>query len=447
MRQAGDRIPRPPVRRKPAPRPPTRRQPHPETFGPVKAPGFQGAQRQAAKKERKAATRVQRPVLPSFPLLPKYTPAQKRAIVGAHSKAINKQRQPGETSMDVVRRLHETGDAQTRQALKVLGRALGPRLTPAQARTQARRVASHAAREPGAEAEDRAGWPADRGVEPVALPAVAGAQRDRGDAPGEDRGFYGSRIVNDAVSLPRNTVLSGYLLGRAGVKAAQGHPEEAKSLAHQFVRHDPLALLAQGKFREAAIAGGEHPLSTALELGGLRAGGASLAKLTGTSLEREARTLPGTSLVEERRYGHPLSKVAARKLDARRTRKYDERTARGRQLEAQGHEEAAQEQFRKAGRPPSMVSDRYIEHRADVTEGMSQPGRRRGRAEVSQAYRGTRKQEGMLVPVGQGGHLEREIATGTVPAKVLENGRVDVADLRVRLGDRAEAARGAAGAS
>lgn len=439
MRQAGDRIPGPgaTVPRKPAPRRRTRKPPA-EPFGPLKTPGFQQAQRKASQCTQRAETRLSEPVLPSFPLLKHYTPAQKRAIVGAHSKAIQKQRQPGESAMDTVRRLRATGDAQTRQSIEVLRRALT--ITSKQRKAAQQRYARQPQAKPGPKPKRS---------------AVGGALAPLGTAenfllspehnaiaamhPGKIGGFYGSRLWGDAVSIPRNTVLSAYLTGRAGVKAAQGDTGPAKELAHQFVHHDPIALAVQGKFKQAAIEAGNHPLNTALELGGVRAGGASLARLTGTSLEREARTLPGTALVEERRAGHPLSKIAQEKLDARRARKYEEHTARGRKLEAQGEDAAAEEQFQKAGRHPGMVSDQYIEHRADVSEGMSQPGRRRGRTEVSRAYRGKgRKQDGMIVPVGEGGHVEREIATGTVPAKVMENGRVDVADLRARLEKRAD---------
>lgn len=259
-------------------------------------------------------------------------------------------------------------------------------------------------------------------------------------------GKFGDRALANAISLPRNVVLSTYLTGRAAVKAAEGHPQELKALGQQIKQHDPFALLAQGKFGKALHEGLQNPLNTALEGRGLFYGGGNLAgRLAGLSTKREAAVLPSTAMEQARTYSqHPLVQALERRREARQAARYDQHTARGRALEAQGHEDAALAEFQKAGRPPSMVTDKQIQHRADVSESMGQPARRRGRTQVAQDYKGqkvllkpSRSRPGMLVPVQEGGHLQGEIARGIVPARILPNGRVDVGDLRARLVDRA----------
>lgn len=75
----------------------------------------------------------------------------------------------------------------------------------------------------------------------------------------------------DAINLPANIIPMAYIPAEAVYKAVKGDPEHWNQLVEDFKTHDAWALLAQGKFAEAAEAAAEHPLWTALEaVGGVR---------------------------------------------------------------------------------------------------------------------------------------------------------------------------------
>jgi hypothetical protein len=83
--------------------------------------------------------------------------------------------------------------------------------------------------------------------------------------------LYGN-ILKDTKELVTGTPASLYLTAHAGVKAAEGHPQEIKKLFKDFKNTDALALAAQGRFKEAGKAAYNRPVSTGLELSGIKAG-------------------------------------------------------------------------------------------------------------------------------------------------------------------------------
>lgn len=129
-------------------------------------------------------------------------------------------------------------------------------------------------------------------------------------------------ILTDTKELVTGTPASVYLTAHAGVQAAKGHPGEAKKLWKNFKDTDALALAAQGKFKEAGKAAFERPVSTGLELSGVRAGigrtaGAAARKAPSAAIRKAGFTeradlrlykgsLPGEGPAIGRRYSKDL---------------------------------------------------------------------------------------------------------------------------------------------
>jgi hypothetical protein len=99
--------------------------------------------------------------------------------------------------------------------------------------------------------------------------------------------------LSDLISLPAQVPPSVYLVGKAGVEAAQGRPQTWERLKTSFLKHDALALLAQGKGSEALKAAGEHPVYTGLEALGVKAA-------VGRGVSAPGRLLESGKPVEQR---------------------------------------------------------------------------------------------------------------------------------------------------
>jgi hypothetical protein len=208
---------------------------------------------------------------------------------------------------------------------------------------------------------------------------------------------FATPIAHDAISLPANVVTGLYYSGHAGVKAAEGHPEEAKRLWKSFKQTDPVALAVQGKFRKALIAAGQHPVAASLEVTGV---GGTVSRLAGraerlgtgtAAAARATRRLPGTQLGEVRRYSPGVIGRGAQVARERRgIAKAARLTERARAAEAKGpagFDRARTLRQRAGAVDPQRLPERYIEHRVDVREGLAQSVRRPHRMETAQAVR------------------------------------------------------------
>lgn len=225
-----------------------------------------------------------------------------------------------------------------------------------------------------------------------------------------------TRGGRDAVALPANVVVGAYHTGAALEKAIpvpglkKSDTREVKALWNEFKKSDPIALAAQGKFKQAAIAGGQHPLATSLELvggvgsadrlaGAVRHPGAAAARLVGgpeaaaraatRAVERRrrpVRRIPGTNLEERRQYAKGAGMSALqRRHDVRGLRKVNRLTTKARALEAQGGQTAKVERLRERAQnaDPTRVPDRYVHGRVDALEAQTQSMRRPGRSATS----------------------------------------------------------------
>ncbi len=147
-----------------------------------------------------------------------------------------------------------------------------------------------------------------------AIPGVAGA------------------ALGDLLTLPAQVLPSAYLTTRAGVKAATGDTQEIEDLRKGFMDTSALAALAyQQNPGEALKRFGEHPIYTALEAYGLKAGAGELAGRAGRRLggvtpdqvggagPRPALQVYGDVRMQRPGYSTDLFKeLAERRRDARR---------------------------------------------------------------------------------------------------------------------------------
>ena len=158
------------------------------------------------------------------------------------------------------------------------------------------------------------------------------------------------RVGKDLVNLPAQALPSLYVPAAGLVEAAQGDPERLQRFAKDFDRTDPVWNLAaaavegaggdhdaaQERLRRARDAALEHPGLTALEAFGVAKGvshGAGalarspvspkVLRQAAATTGREARTLPGTDLVEHREYSRDPVVKAGQVISDRRARRRD----------------------------------------------------------------------------------------------------------------------------
>lgn len=113
----------------------------------------------------------------------------------------------------------------------------------------------------------------------------------------------GANALADAVNLPVSTATSVYLTGSALNKAAKGDPSMVKAMGSSFLKNDPVALAAQGKFKQSVKVAREHPLNTALEVKGAFS---AASKGAGAALRRgpqKARLYASRTRAPEEIYG------------------------------------------------------------------------------------------------------------------------------------------------
>lgn len=100
--------------------------------------------------------------------------------------------------------------------------------------------------------------------------------------------------IKDLVELPANALPSVYIPAKAGIKAAEGKPQELKALWKQIKTTDPVALAAQGKVGKAVKAAGQHPVYTLLEGRGVKAVAGRTAGATMRAIPGKTREIAST---------------------------------------------------------------------------------------------------------------------------------------------------------
>jgi hypothetical protein len=201
----------------------------------------------------------------------------------------------------------------------------------------------------------------------------------------------GRPLLSDAFSLPKDVVNSTYYTGAALYEAARGRPQRLGQLGSALKNHDPLVLAAQGRWNEALKATAQHPLDTLLELGGLRGVGHGIGRLARTDITRKPAVLPATRLEAARTFSrNPAVKAAQQRREVRRIGRAERLYAKAQAAERSGEhpQEYVDQLYKDAERAdPTLMHSRQVEHRADVTEALAQPAKRRGRAELKKAMR------------------------------------------------------------
>jgi hypothetical protein len=166
-------------------------------------------------------------------------------------------------------------------------------------------------------------------------------------------------ILGEAASLPASVLPTAYLVGKAGVSAAQGNPKELDALKKQYLDTGLLPAVASGNPSEALKRLEEHPLYSLLEGSGAasvlgRGAGAIAREATGGrvgGLTRADLPVEGTSLSVSRRYSPDLIRQALQRgFDRTRGgQRIRPDTLRGRHAlkEAANRFESGQEAIRK----------------------------------------------------------------------------------------------------
>lgn len=445
MRLAGDSVPRPaPVRRKPPPRPPARRQPRSNVFGPVKAPGFQGAQHQAAQRHQQAANRAPAQ-LPRIPLLKSYTAPQRRVINSLMAHGVNANRLPGESAQDALHRLAQHPNPHIRQSVEIFNhtsrreyhhqrsltykRSVRDLKSIGASDEQARSLAK--ASLAGAFTPTSEAHPGPKPVHHGAVANVLGVVNAPAAALGARFAHQlhtsgatglGGRALEDLVNVPANVIPGAYALGDALASARPhgDHGKKIRELWHQAKATDPIVhLVTSGDVHGAIKLASEHPGLTALELyGGVGAADRvlGLAARGGRAAElRPFQRVPGTNIVSPRRYsrGFVGSKIqqAGDRADARtfdremqaaqrETHLADRSTANGDHAAAVAHHAAVQRHLERArAADPTLIRGRDslhplrqsdIRRRADEQEALAQGRKRPNRSATTRDFVGKR---------------------------------------------------------
>jgi hypothetical protein len=442
------------------------------------------APRRAAQRTRRAATRLPAEhQLPRFPVLRQYTDKQRQVIRSRTEQAVRKvATQRGIPGHRIVQTLYNEGDRHTRQTLQTYGRVvreqndaqhahaldslltthISPNLNaltaherdqfrrsgtvrnpvsqnlPAHGRqgfryrlTTSDRAALYRALTAPPRSQARPGSPVTTGPGAVPLAAarfLTNPNRNLFAAatPGVVR--LGRPLLSDAFSLPKDVVNSTYYTGAALYEAARGRPQRLGQLGSALKNHDPLVLAAQGRWNEALKATAQHPLDTVLELGGLRGVGHGIGRLARTDITRKPAVLPATRLEAARTFSrNPAVKAAQQRREVRRIGRAEGLYAKAQAAERSGEhpQEYVDQLYKDAERAdPTLMHSRQVEHRADVTEALAQPAKRRGRAELKKAMRP------LELRPSEGGHIQRLIVEGHAPVRLKGDGSVDVAALR-----------------
>lgn len=262
-------------------------------------------------------------------------------------------------------------------------------------------------------------------------------------------------LLGDVVAFPANVVPSLYASVSAAAAAAGGDTDPAERLVGEFLEGDPIALAARAGLSalgvtddddpgeliaQAGNAIGEHPGLFLAEIAG---GAGAASRAVGFASRgfrrrprvRAERTAPGTQHVQRDYYSKGIvGELVQRSRDRR---------ARGRMadlLEQADEAEVRQRQAVDAGRPveamvlrdeskklreeayrldPTLATDVGVRRRMDLHEGKAQTRQRAGRRAVDDLVLGEtggrlfrRRQDGVLIPAEEGGHLQRLIAEG-----------------------------------
>lgn len=246
------------------------------------------------------------------------------------------------------------------------------------------------------------------------VPAVVHAKPILSDRGSEKIGRLIQNTVRDAIEIPANAPGALYNVGAAGVEAAGGDTSRAKRLYEGLKNTDPIALAIQGRFGEAWHQVGQHPVSSALEVSGVKAtlgrAAGKAERLGGASREAEPAVLEGTAVKQRRPYSRDA--VTRRRqiaVDKQRTRAAQRFIDKAVEAERRGaHEQAVEFRHKARKLSPVHVSDAHVRRRVDERNDANEQVRRSFRTHA------IRRSSKHAVPERKGGHLVSLLAQGIV---------------------------------
>ena len=441
-------------KRKPPPRP---SRPSP-AFGPLSAQTqpFRQAQKDAAKKTRRAQARLPEHAVPHIPVIANPTPKQQQAAKRTIIRHVNQRAGRGKTNTETLARrgaaLRDLATSKAGRKFLNTGRyyAQVEAETPVYRQAAARNLRDRVA--PG-KPHRRIGVPGVASIDTTVLGRRLAAHLASGGA-----GAAGARVVSgvpkiaknagaDVFNFPRNAIIGGVeiakvandLAGYLPASPQKGKSKRAKRLAKGFTEGALGQLVYHGDPKAAGKAFAEHPVYSALEFTGVgqvvgrTAGAASRAGVVGKAAKARAQTPraplrygPGREQTKARSYSPNLIvQEAQRAADrSRKRRGHDPNVARGRRqsrlLNQQVDEFAGQaEGTRRRGREETTrVAAKLRPVRRGRPREEPKPSRRRRTAAA--ADRGTqRAAEGTALPGRLGrGRPEADVVLAAVEGRL-----------------------------
>jgi hypothetical protein len=245
------------------------------------------------------------------------------------------------------------------------------------------------------------------GIHPVAGMSIADV------AGAVNKGFV-SPAIKGTLDLAANTPGALYNVAAAGAEAVTGDTSRAKRLAHDFVNHDPIALLVQGRGKEALNAFAANPVAGTLEVlgakGAVGRGVGRVQRAAGASREAAPAVLEGTKIVIRRPYSKDaITRKRQIVVDRQRTKRAQAYTQKAVQAERQGAHDTAIEFTHKArAMSPIHVTNHEVRRRVDERNHANEQVRRTLR---SMAIVRASKH---VVATRKGGHLVSLLAQAIV---------------------------------
>lgn len=214
-------------------------------------------------------------------------------------------------------------------------------------------------------------------------------------------GRLGKNAVQDTLDLPGNTASTAYHVGDAAVSLAQGKSKKAEDLWKGLKKNDPLALALQGKFEKAGKQAFEHPVSTGLELYGvkgalgrgagkaMRSGALGKAAKAAGSVQRDTIRVPGSRAAVKREWSPDVSRKAVQVARAKRAEGRSVKLqGKALQARAAGHEDKALSFEKKArAKDPARVKPSEVRRQANELVDLNEQLRRRDAAVVDKAVK------------------------------------------------------------
>jgi hypothetical protein len=207
-------------------------------------------------------------------------------------------------------------------------------------------------------------------------------------------------LTKDLVDMPAQAIPSAYALGAGAVEAAQGRPQRIKKLGKTYAKTDPVALAAQGKFKEAGKQVEKHP---GLAIASAYGTGAAVSRVAGSGVrgaakvaptkrarktlrrvgttKRAPRVAPGTGIKEQRTYSKGLGGKAVQ-VAVEQTRVRSARRLRKKAKKTRDPDKKAALRDQANRNDPRIMSPAQINRRVDEREGMAHARQQKHRAQA-----------------------------------------------------------------